>query len=147
MLKHASMEFITNILQVVIGLLIFYFIVNRITGRSGKGFNKKLLKYILILFSAAVEMNLVVTFLSAQPDVITQTIEQLKANPEIKRTIGKQTGYTFNSHHIDSIRQYPAVINVTLHGTKADVDLSVIVDSSANIFEVKGYKVEQLIKN
>jgi hypothetical protein len=141
------MEFITNILQVIIGLLIFYFIANRITGRSGKDFNKKLLKYLLILFSAAVAMNLVITFLNVQPDVVTQTIEQLKANPEIKRTIGKQTGYTFNSRHIDSIRQYPAVINITLHGTKAEVDLSVIVDSSANIFEVKEYKIEQLIEN
>ncbi|MBJ6119860.1 hypothetical protein JAO76_16760 [Pontibacter sp. BT310] len=141
------MEFITNILQVIIGLLIFYFIANRISGRSGKDFNKKLLKYLLILFSAAVAMNLVITFLNVQPDVVTQTIEQLKANPEIKRTIGKQTGYTFNSRHIDSIRQYPAVINITLHGTKAEVDLSVIVDSSANIFEVKEYKIEQLIEN
>ena len=138
------MEYIGNILQVIIGVIVVYYIIRRFTGSKDQIFNKKFFKYFIALFIGAVIFELAIDWMWAKPEVVTQTLEQLQADPEIRRTIGKSTGYGYNENEIKEIKEYPATVLFTLYGSKADVELSVLIDSSANVFEVKEYKVEKL---
>ena len=140
------MEFIERILYTAIGVLVAYFIISRWTGKSGKEFNSKFFKYFGVLFILAVGFELLINWISSEPEVVTQTVEQLKVDPEIKREIGSFVGYGYNKNVIKDIKEFPATIDFTLFGSEADIHLSVLVDSSANIFEVKEYKVDTLIK-
>ena len=74
-----------------------------------------------------------------------QTVEQLKVNPEIKSEIGSFVGYGFNKNEIERIKEFPVTIDFTISGSDAEIHLSVLVDSSANIFEIKEYRVDTLI--
>lgn len=138
------MEFIANVLQVVIGIIIAYYIIRRLTGSKDQFFNKKFFKYLIVLFVGAVLFQVIVNYLMAEPELVTQTVEQLKADPEIKKAIGKQQGYGYNKNELKGIKEYPATFDFSLYGSKADMELTVLVDSSANVFEVKEYKVEKL---
>lgn len=138
------MEFIANVLQVVIGIIIAYYIIRRFTGSKDQFFSKKFFKYLIALFVGAVVFQVIISYIMAEPELVTQTVEQLKANPEIKKAIGKQQGYGYNKNEIKEIKEYPATLDFSLYGSKADMELTVLVDSSANVFEVKEYKVEKL---
>ena len=140
------MESIGRILYTAIGVLIAYFIISRWTGKRVKDFNSKFFKYSFVLFIVAVGFDLLVSWINSEPEIVTQTVEQLKVDPEIKRKIGSFKGYGYNKNEIKSIKELPAKIDFTLFGSEADIHLSVLVDSSANIFEVKEYKVEDLTK-
>jgi hypothetical protein len=137
-------EFIANVLQVVIGVLIAYYIIRRFTGSKNQIFNKTFFKYFIALFGGAIIFEIITKYVMAEPEIVTQTIEQLQLNPEIKRTIGKYQGYGYNKNEIREINEYPATVDFSLYGSKADIELSVLVDSSSNLFEVKEYKVEKL---
>lgn len=140
------MEILGKILYTAIGILIAYFIISRWTGKRVKDFNSKFFKYSLVLFIVAVGFNLLISWISSEPEIVTQTVEQLKVDPEIKRKIGSFKGYGYNKNEIKNIKKLPANIDFTLFGSEAEIHLSVMVDSSANIFEVKEYKVDNLIK-
>ena len=140
------MEIIGRILYTAIGILIAYFIISRWTGKRVKDFNSKFFKYSLVLFVVAVGFNLLISWISSEPEIVTQTVEQLKVDPEIKRKIGSFKGYGYNKNEIKNIKELPANIDFTLFGSEAEIHLSVLVDSSANIFEVKEYKLEGLRK-
>lgn len=140
------MEFIERILFSVIGVLVAYFIISRWTGKTIKDFNSKFFKYLLVLFIITVGFGLLVNWISSEPEIVTQTVEQLKVDPEINRKIGSFKGYGYNKNEIKRIKGLPAYIDFTLFGTEAEIHLSVLVDSSANVFEVKEYKVEGLAK-
>lgn len=138
------MEFIANILQAVIAVIVAYYIIRRFTGSKDQIFNKKFFKYFIALFIGAIIFELVINWMMAKPEVVTQTVEQLQAEPEIRRTIGKNVGFGYNKNEIKKIKEYPATVWLSLYGRKADIELSVLIDSSANVFEVKEYKVEKL---
>ncbi|GEO03116.1 hypothetical protein AAE02nite_07800 [Adhaeribacter aerolatus] len=138
------MEFIGSVLQVIIGVVVVYYIIRRFTGSKDQIFNKKFFKYFIALLVAAIVFELAIDWMMAKPEVVTQTVEQLQADPEIRRTIGKSTGFGYNQNEISKIEKYPATVQFSLYGSKADVELSVLIDSSANVFEVKEYKVEKL---
>ena len=138
------MEFIANVLQAVIGVVIAYYIIRRFTGSKDQIFNKKFFKYFIALFAGAVVFEIIINYVMAEPELVTQTVEQLQASPEIKRAIGKQQGYGYNKNEIKEIKEYPATVDFSLYGSKADMELTVLIDSSANVFEVKDYKVEKV---
>jgi hypothetical protein len=140
------MRFIERILYSAIGVLVAYFIISRWTGKRVNDFNSKFFYYSLVLLIVTVGFGLLVNWTSSEPEIITQTVEQLKVDPEIKRKIGSFKGYGYNQNEIKSIKELPANIDFTLFGSDAEIHLSVLVDSSANIFEVKEYKVEDLAK-
>ena len=138
------MDFIVNILQVAIGIVVAYFIIKRLAGSKDKNFTTRFFKYLIALFAGAVAFSMIGMLLTDKPELVTQVVEQLQANPEIKRIIGKQQGYGYNENEIREIKEYPATVNLSLYGSMADMELSVLIDSSANVFEVKEYKVEKL---
>lgn len=96
------------------------------------------------LFVGAVAFTAIGMLLMSEPELVTQTVEQLQANPGIQRTIGEQNGYGYNKYEIKEIKQYPATVDISLYGSKADMELTVLIDSSANVFKVKEYKVEKV---
>lgn len=138
------MDFIVNILQVVIGIIIAYFIIRRLAGSKDKNLFNKFFKYLVALFVGAVAFTGIGMLLMSEPDLVTQTVEQLQANPEIKKAIGEQQGYGYNKNEIKEIKEYPATVDFSLYGSKADLELTILIDSSANVFEVKEYKVEKV---
>lgn len=138
------MNFIVNILQVVIGIIIAYFIIRRLTGSKDKNLSNKFFKYLIALFAGTVAFTAIGMLLMSEPELVTQAVEQLQANPEIKRAIGKHEGYGYNKNEIKEIKKYPATIDLSLYGSKADMELTVLIDSSANVFEVKEYKIGKL---
>ncbi|MGE0931782.1 hypothetical protein [Peijinzhouia sedimentorum] len=140
------MEIIGKILYTTAGILIAYFIISRWTGKRVKDFNSKFFKYSLIFLIVAFGFNLLISWISSEPEIVIQTVEQLKVNPEIKRKIGSFKGYRYNKNEIESIKELPANIDFTLFGSEGEIHLSVMVDSSSNIFEVKKYAVDNLIK-
>ncbi|RAI94034.1 hypothetical protein [Algoriphagus yeomjeoni] len=140
------MEFIEKILYTAVGVFVAYFIIRQWSGKSGKKFDTTFFKYFAILLILAFGSELLVSWISSEPKIVTQTIEQLKVNPKIKREIGSFIGYGYNKNEIIGIKEFPTSIDFTLFGSEAEIHLSVLVDSSANIFEVKEYKVDTLIK-
>lgn len=138
------MDFIINILQVVIGIVIAYFIFRQLAGNKDKNFFNKFFKYLVALFVGAVAFTAVGMLLMIEPKLVTQAVEQLQANPNIKKVIGKQQGYGYNKNEIVKIKEYPATVGFSLYGSKADVELTVLIDSSANVYEVKDYNVEKV---
>ncbi|WP_425638471.1 hypothetical protein ACPUEN_03410 [Algoriphagus yeomjeoni] len=140
------MEFIEKILYTAVGVFVAYFIIRQWSGKSEKKFDMMFFKYFAILLILAFGSELLVNWISLEPEVVTQTIEQLKVNPKIKKEIGSFIGYGYNKNEITKIKEFPTSINFTLFGSTAKIHLSVLVDSSANIFEVKEYKVDTLIK-
>jgi hypothetical protein len=138
------MDFILNILQVVIGIIVAYFIIRRFAGSKEQNLINKFFKYLVALFVGAVAFTAIWMLFMSEPYLVSQTLEQLQANPEIQRTIGKQQGYGYNKNEIKEIKQYPATVNFSLYGSKADMELTVLIDSSANAFEVKKYEVEKV---
>ncbi|MDF9801421.1 preprotein translocase subunit YajC [Catalinimonas alkaloidigena] len=140
------MEFIPEILYTVIAILIAYFIVRRLTDKEDKNFNSKFFKYLIVLFMGAIGFELIIRWTTSKPEIVTQTIEQLQANPEIRRTIGTYEGFGYNKNEIEEIKELPARIAFTLYGSEAEINLSVLIDSSANVFEIKDYKIDSLIK-
>ena len=140
------MEFIPEILYAVIAILIAYFIVRRLTDKKDKKFNSKFFKYLIALFVGAIGFEIIINWTNSKPEIVTQTIEQLQANPEIRRTIGIYEGFGYNKNEIKEIKELPARIAFTLYGSEAEINLSVLVDSSANVFEIKNFKIDSLIK-
>ncbi len=140
------MEIIGKILYTTVGILIAYFIISRWTGKGEKDFNFKFFKYTLVLLILAVGFDLLISWISSDPEIVIETVEQLKVDPEIKRRIGAFKGYRYNKNEIESIKELPTNIDFTLFGSEGEIHLSVMVDSSLNIFEVKKYEVDNLIK-
>lgn len=138
------MDFILNILQVVIGIVVAYLIIRRFAGSKEQNLLNKFFKYLVTLFVGAVAFTAIGMLFMSEPDLVSQTVEQLQANPEIQSAIGKQQGYGYNKNEIKEIKQYPATVDFSLYGSKADMELTVLIDSSANAFEVKEYKVEKV---
>ncbi|KAA3440480.1 hypothetical protein [Rufibacter hautae] len=138
------MQFAINILQTVVGVIIAYFILRKLTGNKDQLFRAKFFKYLLGLFLFVFALTALGTYLIASPEIVEQAVEQLKQKPEIQTSIGEYTGYGYNTHKIEQIHEFPSLVELSLSGSKADVKLSVLIDSTSSGFEVKEYQILDL---
>lgn len=141
------MDALGNLLYLTAAILLAYYIIRRLTGKSEKDFNRKFFKYFLILLILAIGFDFFIKWMQSTPEIITQTVEQLKVDPEIRREIGNYNGFGYNKNEIKNLEQLPAHFNLTLYGNKGEIQLSVLVDSLASIFEVKEYEVDTIIND
>jgi len=138
------MEFVTKILYTVIAILIAYYIISR--GTDQKRFNKKFFRYFIALLIVAIGFELMIRWTTSKPEMIPQTIEQLRANPEIRRAIGNYEGFGYNKNELNQIKKLPSQMGFKLYGSEGEISLSVLIDSSDQVFEVKEYKIDTLMK-
>jgi hypothetical protein len=136
-----------NILYLIAAILLAYYIIRRLTGKSGKEFNRKFFKYFIILMGLAIGFEILINWMQSTPPIVAQTVEQLKVDPKIRREIGDYNGFGYNKNDIKNLNKLPANLNLTLYGNKGEIQLSVLVDSLADIYEVKDYKVDTIIND
>ncbi|UCS91961.1 hypothetical protein KZP23_14660 [Echinicola marina] len=98
------------------------------------------------LLIVAIGFDLVARLAISKPEIISQTVEQLRANPEIKRAIGSYVGFGYNEIELSQIKELPAHMAFTMYGNEAEISLSVLIDSSEQVFEIKEYRIDSLIK-
>jgi hypothetical protein len=94
----------------------------------------------------AIGFELLIARIDPEPEIVTQTVEQLKVDAEIRRRLGSFVGYGYNKNEITAVSQLPATIDFTIFGSEAELRLSVLVDSSARVFEVKEYKIDSVLQ-
>lgn len=102
------------------------------------------MKYLVGFFILAVGFEFLGRVLINEPKIITATIEQLKANAEIRREIGTISGYSYNKNEILKTTEYPKEIICELFGSKGEVLAIVKVDSAEGVFEVINFEIKPI---